>query len=186
MKLARTSLISIVPFIYVDQVYPEEMSVAQTCMAVADIMKDFGHMAVEPYITQLVEATSVLLREQSASQLIESDSEADDDDTEHDEGLMDVVSDLLPAFSKAMGSHFAPIFSTLFNSLMKFTKASRPPQDQTMVVATLVDVAQHMGAPIGGYIDALMSLVLKELASADATNRRNASFCVGEFCKKWW
>lgn len=28
-----------------------------------------------------------------------------------------------------------------------------------------------------------MSLVLKELASADATNRRNAAFCVGELCK---
>lgn len=71
-------------------------------------------------ITQLVEATTVLLREQSACQLVESDSEADDDDTEHDEVLMDAVSDLLPAFAKAMGSHFAPIFSTLFNSLMKF------------------------------------------------------------------
>ncbi|MCD7470859.1 hypothetical protein HAX54_011043 [Datura stramonium] len=121
--------------------------VAQACMAVADIVKDFGYMAVEPYITQLVEATVVLLREQSACQLVESDSEADDDDTEHDE------------------------------------KASRPPQDRTMVVATLAEVAQHMGAPIGGYIDTVMSLVLKELASADATNRRNAAFCVGELCK---
>lgn len=89
-----------------------------------------------------------------------------------------------------------------------------------MVVATLAEVAQHMGAPIGGYIDVkfrnlvnwlffcplqythtlflivlhlnwgilimlqtVMSLVLKELASADATNRRNAAFCVGELCK---
>lgn len=28
-----------------------------------------------------------------------------------------------------------------------------------------------------------MPLVLKELASSEATNRRNAAFCVGEFCK---
>lgn len=28
-----------------------------------------------------------------------------------------------------------------------------------------------------------MPLVLKELASSDATNRRNAAFCVGEICK---
>jgi len=28
-----------------------------------------------------------------------------------------------------------------------------------------------------------MPLVLKELASPEATNRRNAAFCVGEFCK---
>lgn len=29
----------------------------------------------------------------------------------------------------------------------------------------------------------IMPLVLKELASSDATNRRNAAFCVGEICK---
>jgi importin-4 len=28
-----------------------------------------------------------------------------------------------------------------------------------------------------------MPLVLKELASSDATNRRNAAFCAGEICK---
>lgn len=28
-----------------------------------------------------------------------------------------------------------------------------------------------------------MPLVLKEMASSDATNRRNAAFCVGELCK---
>lgn len=29
----------------------------------------------------------------------------------------------------------------------------------------------------------VMPLVLKELASSEATNRRNAAFCVGELCK---
>jgi len=28
-----------------------------------------------------------------------------------------------------------------------------------------------------------MPLVLKELTSSDATNRRNAAFCVGELCR---
>ena len=69
---------------------------------------------------QLVDATMVLLREESACQQTESDDEIDDDDTEHDEVLMDAVSDLLPAFAKSMGSHFAPIFAKLFEPLMKF------------------------------------------------------------------
>ncbi|KAG6398678.1 hypothetical protein SASPL_140145 [Salvia splendens] len=157
--------------------------VAQACMSVADIMKDFGFMAVEPYIPRLVEATLALLREESACQQIESDSEVDEDDADHDDVLMDAVSDLLPAFAKALGAQFAPIFSQLFEPLMKFSKQSRPPQDRTMVVATLAEVAQHMGAPIAGYVDAVMHLVLKELGSPDATNRRNAAFCVGELCK---
>ena len=69
---------------------------------------------------QLVDATLVLLQEESACQQQESDSDIDDNDTEHDEVLMDAVSDLLPAFAKAMGPHFASTFATLFNPLMKF------------------------------------------------------------------
>ncbi|CAL5377844.1 unnamed protein product [Camellia sinensis] len=157
--------------------------VAQDCMSIADIIKDIGYIVFEPYMPRLVEATLVLLREESACQQKESDGEIDDDDAEHDEVLMDAVSDLLPAFANSMGIHFAPIFEKLFGPLMKFAKASRPPQDRTMVVACLAEVAQHMGPPIAGYIDAVMPLVLKELASPVATNRRNAAFCIGELCK---
>ncbi|XVF02933.1 hypothetical protein REPUB_Repub04eG0217300 [Reevesia pubescens] len=156
--------------------------VAQACMSIADIIKDYGYMALEPYMSQLVDAT--LLREESACQQLENGSDIDDDDdAEHDEILMDTVSDILPAFAKSMGSHFAPIFSTLFEPLMKFVRASRPPQDRTMVVACLAEVAQDMGAPIASYIDRLMPLVLKELALSSATNRRNAAFCAGELPK---
>lgn len=62
-----------------------------------------------------------LLREESTCQQIESDSEADEDDADHDDVLMDAVSDLLPAFAKALGAQFAPIFSQLFEPLMKFS-----------------------------------------------------------------
>lgn len=155
--------------------------VAQACLNVADIVKDCGYMAIEPYMQQLVAATLLLLQEKSDCQEVGSDS--DDDDTTHDDVLMDAVSDLLPAYAKSMGPHFGPVFAKLFEPLMKFAKATRPPQDRTMVVACLAEVAQEMGAPIGSYVDNVMSLVLKELASSEATNRRNAAFCVGELCK---
>ncbi|KAJ0038431.1 hypothetical protein Pint_22615 [Pistacia integerrima] len=157
--------------------------VAQACMSIVEIIKDYGYIAIEPYMSLLVDATLRLLREESACQQSDNDSDIDEDDTEHDEVLMDAVSDLLPAFAKSMGPHFAPIFAKLFDPLMKFTKSSCPPQDQTMVVACLAEVAQDMGAPIAGYVDRVMPLVLKELASSEATNRRNAAFCVGELCK---
>ncbi|KAG9455538.1 hypothetical protein H6P81_000046 [Aristolochia fimbriata] len=156
--------------------------VAQACTDAADIIKDCGYMDIEPYVPRLVDATWVLLREESACQQVESDSEAEDD-AEHDEVLMDAVSDLLPAFAKSMGSHFEPVLAKLFEPLMKFAKSSRPPQDRTMVVACLAEVAQGMGSAIEAYVDKVMSLVLKELASSEAANRRNAAFCVGELCK---
>lgn len=75
---------------------------------------------------KLVHATSLLLQEQSACQLQESDSEIDEDDSAHDEVLMDAVSDLLPAFAKSMGAQFAPIFEQLFDHLMKFAVSWQP------------------------------------------------------------
>ncbi|XWS22893.1 hypothetical protein CRYUN_Cryun29cG0075000 [Craigia yunnanensis] len=88
--------------------------VAQACMSISDIIKDYVYMALEPYMSQLVDATLTLLREESACQKLENGSDIDDDDdTEHDEILMDAVSDLLPAFAKSMGSHFAPICETI-------------------------------------------------------------------------
>lgn len=71
-------------------------------------------------MSSLVDATLRLLREESTCQQSDNDSDIDDSDTEHDEVLMDAVSDLLPAFAKSMGPHFAPIFAKLFDPLMKF------------------------------------------------------------------
>lgn len=72
-------------------------------------------------MSRLVDATLLLLREESTCQQPDNDSDIEDeDDTAHDEVIMDAVSDLLPAFAKSMGPHFAPIFAKLFDPLMKF------------------------------------------------------------------
>ena len=69
---------------------------------------------------RLVESTLVLLCQKSACQQVESDSDSEDeDDPGHHELLMDAVTDLLPASAKALGSHFALIFATLFDPLME-------------------------------------------------------------------
>ena len=38
-------------------------------------------------------------------------------------------------------------------------RASHPPQDRTMVVACLAEVAQDMGSPIAGYVDVILLLL---------------------------
>lgn len=40
-------------------------------------------------------------------------------------------------------------------NIWRVQKSSRPPQDRTMVVACLAEVAQDMGAPIAGYVDVI-------------------------------
>ncbi|KAK8966711.1 hypothetical protein KSP40_PGU008851 [Platanthera guangdongensis] len=157
--------------------------VAQACLSVAEIMKEFNYAAIASYIPRLAEATLMLLQEESCCQQVDSDFDNEDGEVDHDEVLMDAVSDLLPAFARAMGSSFEPIFAKLFDPLMKYAKVPRPSPDRAMVVACLAEVAQEMGAPFSSYVDRVMPLVLKELSSPNATNRRNAAFCVGELCK---
>ncbi|KAL8237487.1 hypothetical protein R6Q59_018568 [Mikania micrantha] len=157
--------------------------VAQTCMSVAQVIGDFGYAAIEPHMASLVESTLVLLQQMSACQQVEFDSDTKVYYPAQNEVLMDAVTGLLPAFAKAMGSNFEPIFAILFNPLMEFVKGSNSPKDWTMVVECVAEVAQNMGAPISGYVNPLMPFVLKELDSPSATNRRNAAFCVGELCK---
>ncbi|XP_023756369.1 uncharacterized protein LOC111904893 isoform X1 [Lactuca sativa] len=157
--------------------------VAQACMSVAHITKDFGYVAVESHMHQLVESTLALLWQNSVCQKVKSGIDIEDDDHGHSEMLLDAITDLLPTFSKAMGSDFAPFFEPLFDPLMDLLKESYSPQDRTIVVACLAEVAQHMGTTFSTYVNTLMPLVLRELDSPSATNRRNAAFCVGEMCK---
>ncbi|KAJ0870382.1 putative armadillo-like helical, importin beta family [Helianthus annuus] len=94
--------------------------VAQTCMSVAQIISDFGYVAMESHMARLVESSLVLLQQMSTCQQVEYDSDIKVYDPGQNEVLMDAVTDLLPAFAKAMGSNFAPIFAILFNPLMEF------------------------------------------------------------------
>ncbi|KAL3581808.1 hypothetical protein D5086_016140 [Populus alba] len=143
--------------------------VAQACTSVAEIIKDYGYAAIEPSCQQL-----------------EDDSDMEDDDTEHDEVLMDAVSDILPAFAESMGSHFAPIFANLFEPFDEICESFTPSARSNYGGCLPCRSCSGMGAPIADYVDRVMPLAIKELASSNATNRRNAAFCVGELCKKWW
>jgi importin-4 len=90
---------------------------------------------------RLAEVTLVLLRQESSCQQVESDGE-DDGDIDHDEVLMDAVSDLLPAFAKVMGSYFDPIFAKLFDPLMKFAVCY--PLTLSLCTYSIVLFARHL------------------------------------------
>lgn len=67
----------------------------------------------------------MLLREEAICQATgDTDGEEDDEDCEHDEILMDAVTDLLPALAKCMGPAFEPILRQQFEPLMKFAVRS--------------------------------------------------------------
>lgn len=76
-------------------------------------------------ITPLCEATLCLLRQEAVCQQTgDTDSEGDEDDMEHDELLIDAVTDILPALGACMGPAFEPSFRPFFEPLMKFAVCS--------------------------------------------------------------
>ncbi|KAJ7524276.1 hypothetical protein O6H91_18G084800 [Diphasiastrum complanatum] len=62
-------------------------------------------------------------------------------------------------------------------------KPAHPPSDRTMVIACIAEVAREIGPAITAYVESVMPVAIKDLSSTEATNRRNAAFCVGELCK---
>ncbi|OAE28961.1 hypothetical protein AXG93_2960s1400 [Marchantia polymorpha subsp. ruderalis] len=158
-------------------------TVSQVCSSIVDVIKSVPLEAVQQYIVKLSEATLMLLRQEAVCQQTgDTDGEGDDDDLEHDDILMDAATDLLPAMASCMGGSFEPIFRQLFEPLMKFATHSRPPNDRTMAVACVAEVAKEIRQEITPYIDTVMPIALKELSSPEPTNRRNAAYCVGELC----
>ncbi|KAG6541698.1 hypothetical protein Mapa_016963 [Marchantia paleacea] len=158
-------------------------TVSQVCSSIVDVIKSVPLEAVQQYIVKLSEATLMLLRQEAVCQQTgDTDGEGDDDDLEHDDILMDAATDLLPAMASCMGGGFEPIFRQLFEPLMKFATHSRPPNDRTMAVACVAEVAKEIRHEIVPYIDTVMPIALKELSSPEPTNRRNAAYCVGELC----
>ncbi|CAM6083186.1 unnamed protein product [Calypogeia fissa] len=158
--------------------------VAQVCSSIVEVLKAVPFEALQQYIVPLSEVTLTLLKQQAICQMTdETDSEGDEEEGEHDEILMDAVTDLLPAMGSCMGSAFEPYFRQFFEPLMKFTGHSKPPSDRTMAIACVAEVANKIGSVIVPYVDVVMPVALKELRSPEPTNRRNAAYCVGELCK---
>ena len=107
-----------------------------------------------------------------------SDEEADAEDEE--EVLMAALSELLPALATVMDHNiFLPRFSEHFKALMSRGRASAPEGERAEVSAILVQVALALGAAAAPCAPVAMPFVLRELASKDSGNRRNAVFLAG-------
>ncbi|CAI5510371.1 unnamed protein product [Closterium sp. Naga37s-1] len=154
--------------------------------------------ALLPYAEPLVAAVRAALRDELPCQRAASDAETggegaagpteaaeeEEEEEEHDEELMDAAVDLLPAVARAVGAAaFAPVFHTLLPDILAFTKASRPPNDRSMAVGCIADVAGELGEAMAPYVDTLLPVLASELKGGDPPNRRNAAFAVGKLAE---
>jgi hypothetical protein len=83
----------------------------------------------------------------------------EDEDADHDNVLMDSVSDLIGALAKTIGTDFEPYFATFFPLLLKFTKPTRSHSDRSMAIGCFGEVIAEIGPLAVKYADSILPIL---------------------------
>jgi len=105
--------------------------------------------------------------------------EMPDDDDDHDV-VMQAACDLVGAFGRVMGQHFAQYLPQFLPPIVDFAKSSRPATDRAMSVGCLSEIAQELqGAIADHWQSVFLPVLLASLGDEDDNVKRNAAFCAG-------
>lgn len=130
-----------------------------------------------PFSTHLAKGMVMLISEQAPCQ---TDYDADDPEkADHDEVLIDSVTDLVGMFAQMTGPSFEPCFRQMFPSILKFLQDHRAPSDRSMAIGCIAEVADEIGQAFAPYLKTVWPLVIKGLGDKDVAIRRNSAFCAG-------
>ena len=164
----------------------DKSAVAMAMEASAAVLRKSGQGSVPlEHLFKLSDAALGVLTRRAACQAeAEGDSDAGSDEEmdaeDEEEVLMAALSELLPALATVMDHNiFLPRFGEHFKALMSRGRASAPEGERAEVSAILVQVALALGAAAAPCAPVAMPFVLRELASKDSGNRRNAVFLAG-------
>jgi hypothetical protein len=158
--------------------------VSKACEALQSIIELCGPHAMAPVANELLEITHSLLNKTAACQ--EADQmygEQPDDDDDHDV-VTQAACDLVGGFCRVMGAQFAPFLPQFLPAICEYGKSSRPPNDRSMSVGCLSEIAQELEGSIAEHWKSVfLPAVLAGLADADDNVKRNSAFCAGVCCE---
>eukprot|EP00551_Chaetoceros_affinis_P007050 CAMPEP_0203662278 /NCGR_PEP_ID=MMETSP0090-20130426/300_1 /ASSEMBLY_ACC=CAM_ASM_001088 /TAXON_ID=426623 /ORGANISM="Chaetoceros affinis, Strain CCMP159" /LENGTH=1073 /DNA_ID=CAMNT_0050525041 /DNA_START=61 /DNA_END=3282 /DNA_ORIENTATION=- len=160
----------------------DKETVGKACAGVENVLTLCGPHALNLVGNECLEATHAIITKSAPCQLDEN-VDYDDEDDEHD-SFMTSVCDLVAAFGRVMGPHFAQYLPTFLPPICEFAKSSRPPSDRGMAIGCLGELAQELGDGIKEYwTPVFLPAVLAGLADEDHNVKRNAAFCAGVCCE---
>ena len=133
-----------------------------------------------PVANQLMKAIHQILAEKAPCQLkYEGDANHEDDEDDHDNLVMDAVTDLIGELAKVLGPNFVAYFDEFQKLLLKFAKPSRAHTDRSMAIGCYAEVIAEIGPASLKYAELLLPMIQLGLADSMEGVRRNAAFCVG-------
>ena len=162
----------------------EKGTVAKACEAIQSVIELCGPNAMIPVANDVLSNTHTILTKQANCQVADGMyGEMPDDDDEHDV-VMQAACDLVGSFGRVMGRHFAPYLSQFLPAICEYAKSSRPPNDRSMAVGCLSEIAQELEDSIFDHWETVFRPVtLAALGDEDDNVKRNAAFCVGMCCE---
>jgi len=155
----------------------EKEVAAAACEALVEACKRFGLSAIQVNIDEVYEATMELLLEKSPCQQAYEDD--DPENADHDEVLIDSVTDVVGVLAQVVGDSFEPIFRQMFPNLIKFCQPHRPASDRSMAIGCIAEVAEVIGSRLADYLTDVFTVVLAGMKDPSVAVRRNSAFCLG-------
>ena len=133
-----------------------------------------------PVANDLMKAIHQILAEKAPCQVkYEGDAGDEEDEDDHDNLVMDAVTDLIGELAKVLGPNFVVYFDEFQKLLLKFTKPTRAHTDRSMAIGCYAEVIAEIGPASMKYVDLLMPMIQAGLADSMEGVRRNAAFCIG-------
>jgi len=158
---------------------PDKGCCAEAVQGVKTCVEAFGIPILTVAGKPLIDCLEMCLQEKAPCQLYHGEEEDEKDETDHDEILIDQVTDLLSAVAKALGPKFEPIFVKMIKHLLKFNGSNRSGPDRIMAIGTIGDIAEEMKGAIKNYLKTLFPIIIQALTDSEVGVRRNAAYTIG-------
>lgn len=142
----------------------------------ANCLKVFGGACIDKVKQKLLEAVQLLLNEKAPCQEDIEDGVYGD----HDDEVIDSVTDLISALAQTYGANFVQPFQFLFKSLLRFYDMNRPYSDRSMAVGCVGEICHVIPTEaLGPMVPHVLPLILKAMEDPSPAVRRNGAYAIG-------
>jgi len=169
----------VVPLLIVRLVEEDEKEVcADAAEALADSLNMYGIGILGDKVDFVYKGCLAIMEQKAPCQQDEEDRD-EKEVADHDEVLMDHVTDLIAAMSKAIGPPFSKNYKKLHTALLKFTGPTHPQYDRSMSIGCFAEVVEHLGNELSHFIPSLVQTMFAGLQDSSVAVRRNSAFLAG-------
>jgi hypothetical protein len=158
----------------------EKSVVSKACEAIQSVIELCGPPALLPVLNETLQCTLEILTKMAPCQTADVlYGELPDDDDDHDV-VMQAACDLIGAFGRVLGGHFAQYLPQFLPAVVEYSKSSRPASDRGMSIGCLSEIAQELEIHIEPYWQSVfLPCILNGMADPEDNVKRNAVFCAG-------